>query len=445
MKSNIPQNVKIMKDRAVQQGKDIPPAIEDRIHEINYTDVNIDSITYIFVNFLLFKIYKQEYKYENFNITNLFTFSDSFLHQDVEVVYHKNLEEKLPSNKIITYQGIFENKKINIILDFYIDNYGRRVYSYKFHIYCDKNNIKDIEIITTQFMKFIINESYKKCPWKNKIIKIDIGEEDDSDDVKNILKYIKSVEKTELNSLKFEKIYIPEFTKSEINRFCSSIEKNISPLRFIFAGEPGTAKTEILKYVADYLYEKCTIILVNSGEHRLNSIFNLANYLSPSLICIDDIDFIARDRETYSNSETLATFLQKLDGFLDLNSVSILATTNDKNLIDIAAKRPGRFDQIIDIGEIDSENYMNLIKDKLENDTQLLEYFTDDVISDFKKKKVTGSFIVNIIKQLRVYIKTVDIIDEKYIKKFIENSYKGFYKTQLVKNEKTFGFSEKID
>jgi hypothetical protein len=58
---------------------------------------------------------------------------------------------------------------------------------------------------------------------------------------------------------------------------------------------------------------------------------------------------------------------------------------------------------------------------------------------------VTGSFIVNIIKQLRVYIKTVDIIDEKYIKKFIENSYKGFYKTQLIKNDKSFGFSEKID
>lgn len=402
----------------------------------------IETNLYTFINFLLYKTYKNEFYFKDFKVNNVFCFSDSFLSKSIELIQNNSLNCILPINKILLYNCLYEDSEFDVILDFIIDQYGRRVYQFKYKMKNIDNNNSDGGK-TIEFRNFIFKTAYKKCPFKNRILKINYDDRDeDSDEINQILKDIKIIEKNKLQAKKIEKIYVPEFIKSEIKRFMVSIEKNISPLRFIFSGNPGTAKTEILKYIVSYLDGKCTVILVNSGEHRLNAIFNLANYLSPCLIYIDDIDFIARDRESYFNSKTLASFIQKLDEFLDLESVSILATTNDKRLIDIAAKRPGRFDQIIDVNEIDSKNYIDLIKDQLEDDEQLLEYFTDNIISDFKKKKVTGSFIVNLIKQLKIYIKTIDIIDKEYIEKFIKNSYLGFYDSQIEEEIKKFGFIE---
>ncbi len=397
----------------------------------------IDLMLHSFVNSFLHRIYKLELANVDFIVNNLFTFTEN-ISADIEYTNEVNLESILPSNKIILYQAEYKKIDVDIILEWFLDQYNRRIYNIKY-----KFDLNNNDSLNKDFRDFLFKESYKNSIFKNKLLKIEIDYNSDDDEaVDSLLKNLKIIKVEELHAKKIDKIYIPNFIKEEINRFCLSIEKNISSLRFIFSGLPGTAKTEILKYISKYLAGKCTIMFVSSGEHRLTSILNLADYLSPCLVCIDDIDFIVRDRDSYSNSKTLSAFLQKLDGFLDLNNVSILATTNDKNLIDIAAKRPGRFDQIIDIGEIESKDYNDLIKDCLEDDALLIDYFTEEVINDFKKNKVTGSFIVNLVKQLKIYTKTAENIDSIFIKKFIENSYKGFYKTQLQLEKSKFGFTE---
>jgi len=77
-------------------------------------------------------------------------------------------------------------------------------------------------------------------------------------------------------------------------------------------------------------------------------------------LVIDDIDFLVANREDTFDKKSLGTFLQYLDGFIQQN-LFILASTNDKKLVDTAASRPGRFDLIIDMSEINSDNYFSLI------------------------------------------------------------------------------------
>jgi len=120
--------------------------------------------------------------------------------------------------------------------------------------------------------------------------------------------------------------------------------------------------------------------------------------------------------------------------------VFLLVTTNDKELIDKAASRPGRFDLVIDFSKLNIENYLGLIKSNCSNKT-VLGLFDKATLQKLKSKKVTGAFIVNLIKQLEIKHKLDPDCDLKsYLNDFIELSYRGFYKKH-EEDQSKFGFS----
>jgi SpoVK/Ycf46/Vps4 family AAA+-type ATPase len=140
-----------------------------------------------------------------------------------------------------------------------------------------------------------------------------------------------------------------------------------------------------------------------------------------------------------SRADSLGSFLQQLDGF-EKNEIYVLATTNDKQLIDTAAQRQGRFDMILDFGRLDLKNYMELIRENCKNPA-VAELFTEDVLEQLKSRRVTGAFLVNLVKQIE--IKAV-MQPEHNLKAYLERvfglSYKGFYKKAKEK-EVEFGFN----
>lgn len=151
---------------------------------------------------------------------------------------------------------------------------------------------------------------------------------------------------------------------------------------------------------------------------------------------MDDLDLITGSRETGYFSNSLGNFLQELDGF-EKNNIFLLATTNDKSLIDKAASRPGRFDMILDFGRIHKSDYFNLINSST-NNKQILELFDEDLLDKLKKKNVTGAFIVNLIKQLEIKSKLDPEYDLKnYLHDLIDISHRGFY---MRFEDKEFGF-----
>lgn len=237
---------------------------------------------------------------------------------------------------------------------------------------------------------------------------------------------VKNLENAELSD-----IFLPEKLKRELRRFieCSlRYEELGESMRYLLSGPPGTAKTQIVRSIAKACQGKATIILASGGDARLNMLFTFANLFKPAILCVDDLDLIVGDRNSMGFKNVLGTFLQKLDGFIR-SHVFVLATTNDKTTLDQAASRPGRFDQVIDVGALEPRNYMELVKRRTP-DTELHTLFSDpEVLALLKEKEAVGAFLANLVKQASISKKTngKEGLTKKDLLEIINRSHKGFY------------------
>jgi len=116
----------------------------------------------------------------------------------------------------------------------------------------------------------------------------------------------------------------------------------------LFHGPPGTGKTLLTKHIAGE-YKDFTVILLTGWQLRLiRESFNLARFLSPSLIVLEDVDLIARSRKRNRCNTVLHELLDELDGLAPESECVVLMTTNRPEILEGAlASRPGRVDQAI--------------------------------------------------------------------------------------------------
>ena len=242
---------------------------------------------------------------------------------------------------------------------------------------------------------------------------------------------------TELGSL-----FLPTSKKEQIKRFIYSInnysERTI-PLRYLFSGKPGTGKTQIIRTILSATKGNVTVLFCKGGSLPLQDVFDFCTMFKPCLLIIDDVDFIAGDRQENENKNQLSTFLQILDGVLP-KSIFILASTNDKKLVDDAASRPGRFDLVLDIGEIESENYFSLIKRETD-DVNIISFFNEEIINELRQKKVTGAYIVSLIKQLKSAKEMNGKLSKDDFIEYLNLTHNGFYAHNDESYSKSFGFN----
>jgi cell division protease FtsH len=94
-------------------------------------------------------------------------------------------------------------------------------------------------------------------------------------------------------------------------------------------------------------------MLVGVGSARVRDLFARARASQPSLIFIDEIDAIGRQRGMGfagghdEREQTLNQILAEMDGFDPRTSVLVLAATNRGDMLDPALVRAGRFDRRI--------------------------------------------------------------------------------------------------
>lgn len=237
-------------------------------------------------------------------------------------------------------------------------------------------------------------------------------------------------------------VFLPQRVSKELRRFVECIlryDELKTSLRYILSGPPGTAKTQVARSIAKACEGKATMILASGGDWRLNQLFTFANIFKPAILCVDDIDLVVGDRNRGADRNVLGTFLQKMDGFVN-SHLFVLATTNDKRTLDMAASRPGRFDQVIDMGALEPRNYLDLVKRRTQ-DPELLALFGDkDVLTLLKEKGVVGAFLANLVKQAVINKKTngKEGFSKNELLNIINSSYKGFY---LEPKGVTVGFS----
>ncbi len=148
------------------------------------------------------------------------------------------------------------------------------------------------------------------------------------------------------------------------------------PRGCLLVGPPGTGKTLLARAVAgeagvpffSISGSDFVEMFVGVGASRVRDLFKQAKEASPSIIFIDEIDAVGRQRGTGlggghdEREQTLNQLLVEMDGFEANDSVVLIAATNRADVLDPALLRPGRFDRQIVVDAPDVKGREKILK-----------------------------------------------------------------------------------
>ena len=166
---------------------------------------------------------------------------------------------------------------------------------------------------------------------------------------------------------------IVEFLKNP-SRF-NSLGARI-PHGVLLVGPPGTGKTLLARACAGeagvpfYSISGSDFVemYVGVGASRVRDLFDKAKKTAPSIIFIDEIDAVGRQRGTGlggghdEREQTLNQMLVEMDGFGANEGVIVIAATNRADILDHALLRPGRFDRQVYVGLPDVKGREEILK-----------------------------------------------------------------------------------
>lgn len=164
-----------------------------------------------------------------------------------------------------------------------------------------------------------------------------------------------------LRQVKREDVILPENTLKILERNVSEFVSHRKALRsmglsakkgLLFYGPPGTGKTHTIQYLASQLPGHTTLLITAEQVGLLDEYFQLARFLQPAMVVIEDADLIARSREDMNSAvaeSLLNKLLNEMDGLQEDAELLFVLTTNRPEQIEGAlASRPGRVDQAIE-------------------------------------------------------------------------------------------------
>lgn len=171
------------------------------------------------------------------------------------------------------------------------------------------------------------------------------------------------------------------------------------PKGVLLIGPSGVGKTLLAKAIAgeadvpffSVAGSEFMEMLVGVGSARARDLFAMAKANQPSLIFIDEVDAIGRQRGSGiggghdEREQTLNQILIEMDGFDPRTNVIVLAATNRPDMLDPALIRAGRFDRRIHIPLPDLKEREEIMKIHMKG-----KPFEDDVTVEKIAKKTVG-------------------------------------------------------
>jgi len=148
------------------------------------------------------------------------------------------------------------------------------------------------------------------------------------------------------------------------------------PRGVLLFGPPGTGKTLLARAVAgeagvpffQISGSDFVEMFVGVGAARVRDLFEQAKAGAPSIVFIDEIDAVGRQRGTGmggghdEREQTLNQLLVEMDGFDQRSTVILMAATNRPDILDPALLRPGRFDRQVVIDRPDLEGRKAILR-----------------------------------------------------------------------------------
>lgn len=148
------------------------------------------------------------------------------------------------------------------------------------------------------------------------------------------------------------------------------------PKGVLLVGPPGTGKTLLARAVAgeagvpffSISGSDFVEMFVGVGASRVRDLFSEAKKSAPSIVFIDEIDAVGRQRGAGlggghdEREQTLNQLLVEMDGFGANEGVIVMAATNRPDILDRALLRPGRFDRQITVNYPDVKGREEILK-----------------------------------------------------------------------------------
>lgn len=227
---------------------------------------------------------------------------------------------------------------------------------------------------------------------------------------------------------------------SEIVDFLRNPEKYIKmgariPKGVLLVGRPGTGKTLLAKSVAgeagvpffSISGSDFVEMFVGVGASRVRDLFEEAKKAAPSIVFIDEIDAVGRQRGAGlggghdEREQTLNQLLVEMDGFGTNEGVIVIAATNRPDILDKALLRAGRFDRQVVVSMPDVKAREQILKVHSKN-KKLAENVDLKVIAG-NTVGMSGADLENVLNEAALLAAkknkediTMDIIEEAEIK-----------------------------
>ena len=225
-----------------------------------------------------------------------------------------------------------------------------------------------------------------------------------------------------------------------IDHFVARVSRGAN-VRYLLNGEPGTGKTESIREIARKLIPDVTFVIPEfKTTDDLISIMEACEIFENGVIVMDDIDLFLGNRENGHYTSLLGQFLSFFDG-VKKRKISLLASTNDKGLVDKAGQRPGRFNFILDYGFLNDEQIVKVCNIHLAKEWQIDEVYKSLMGTiDGSRAKITGAFIANLASNINEMSCDYEDWSLEDTLNLIKHSYKGFYASQVSIEKTNMGF-----